>query len=73
MDSVQFLCCFVLVSSIGKCINDDECSIKFHAQTDIAEKPQWYSYFLQLYNLLNKLARLNDLQIGINILKRTLI
>ena len=31
------------------------------------------SYFLQLYNFINILARLNDLQIGINILKLTLI
>lgn len=73
MDNVQFLYCFVLVSSIGKCIKDDEFSIKFHAQTDITEKPKWYSYFLQLYNFVNILARLNDLQIGINILKLTLI
>lgn len=72
MSSVQFLYCFVLVSSIGKCINDDELnSIKFHAETDIAEKPQWYSYFFQLYNFINILARLNDLQIGIDTSKPT--
>lgn len=71
MSSVQFLYCFVLVSSIGKCINDDEFSIKFHAETDNAEKPQWYSYFFQLYNFINILARLNDLQIGIDTSKPT--
>ena len=42
MDSVQLLSCFVLVSSIGKCILS-----KFHAQSNgYRRKPQWYWPFL---------------------------